>query len=43
MSSAEPNFSQPLVMYRGVDAADEFVRDLQHEANNAVLRIASVI
>ena len=29
--SADPNFSRPLVMYRGENAAEKFVRDLQQE------------
>ena len=32
VSSVDPDFSRPLVLYRGVDAADKFVRDLQREA-----------
>ena len=28
----DPDFSRPLVMYRGEDAAEKFVRDLQQEA-----------
>ena len=32
VSSADPDFSRPLVMYRGEDATDKFVRDLQKEA-----------
>ena len=32
VSSVDPNFSRPLVLYRGEDAAETFVRDLQHEA-----------
>ena len=32
VSSVEPNFSRPLVMYRGENAAENFVRDLQQEA-----------
>ena len=32
VSSVVPDFSRPLVMYRGEDAADKFVRDLQKEA-----------
>ena len=32
VSSSDPDFSRPLVMYRGEDAADKFVRDLQKEA-----------
>ena len=32
VSSVDPDFSPPLVMYRGKDAADKFVRDLQKEA-----------
>ena len=32
VSSVDPDFSRPLVMYRGADAADKFVRDLQQEA-----------
>ena len=32
VSSVDPDFSRPLVMYRGEDAADKFVRDLQKEA-----------
>ena len=30
--SVDPNFSRPLVMYRGENAAGKFVRDLQLEA-----------
>ena len=30
--SVDPNFSRPLVMYRGENAAEKFVRDLQQEA-----------
>ena len=32
VSSVDPNFSRPLVMYRGEDADEKFVRDLQQEA-----------
>ena len=32
VSSVVPDFSRPLVMYRGEDAADKCVRDLQKEA-----------
>ena len=32
VSSVDPNFSRPLVKYRGEDAAEKFVRDLQQEA-----------
>ena len=32
VSSVDPDFSRPLIMYRGEDAADKFVRDLQKEA-----------
>ena len=32
LSSVDPDFSQPLVMYRVQDAADKFVCDLQKEA-----------
>ena len=32
VSSVDPNFPRSLVMYRGEDAADKFVRDLQKEA-----------
>ena len=32
VSSVDPDFSRPLVMYRGEDAAKKFVRDLQREA-----------
>ena len=32
VSSVDPDFSRPLVMYPGEDAADKFVRDLQKEA-----------
>ena len=32
VSSVDPDFSRPLVMYRGEDAAEKFVRDLQLEA-----------
>ena len=32
VSSVNPDFSRPLVMYRGEDAAERFVRDLQLEA-----------
>ena len=32
VSSVDPNFSRPLVMYRGENAAEKFVRDLQQEA-----------
>ena len=32
VSSVDPDLSRPLVMYRGEDAADKFVRDLQKEA-----------
>ena len=32
VSSVDPDFSRPLVMYRGEDAADMFVRKLQLEA-----------
>ena len=32
VSSVDPDFSRPLVMYRGEDAAGKFVRDLQQEA-----------
>ena len=32
VSSVDPDFSRPLVMYRGQDAADMFVRKLQLEA-----------
>ena len=32
VSSVDPNFSGPLVPYRGEDAAEKFVRDLQQEA-----------
>ena len=32
VSNVDPDFSQPLVMYRGEDAADKFARDLQKEA-----------
>ena len=32
VSSADPNVSRPLVVYRVVDAAERFVRDLQQEA-----------
>ena len=32
VSSVDPDFSRPLVMYRGEDAAEKFVRDLQREA-----------
>ena len=31
-SSVDPDFSRPLVMYRGEDAAEKFVRDLKREA-----------
>ena len=31
VSSVDPNFSRPLVMYRGENAAEKFVRDLQQE------------
>ena len=31
VSSVDPDFSGPLVMYRGEDAAEKFVRDLQKE------------
>ena len=33
VSSVDPNFSRPPVMYRGENAAEKFVRDLQQEAN----------
>ena len=33
VSSVDPEVSRSLVMYRGEDAADKFVRDLQKEAN----------
>ena len=29
VSSIDPNFSRPLVMYRGEDAAEKFIHDLQ--------------
>ena len=32
VSSADPDFTRPLAMYRGEDAADKFVRDIQKEA-----------
>ena len=32
VSSVDPDFSRPLVMYRGEDAAKTFVRDLKREA-----------
>ena len=32
VSSVDPDFSRPLVLYRGEDAADKFVHDLQQEA-----------
>ena len=32
VNSVDPNFSRPLVMYRGENAAEKFVRDLQQEA-----------
>ena len=32
VSSVDPDFPRPLVLYRGEDAADKFVRDLQREA-----------
>ena len=32
VSSVDPDFSRPLVMHRGEDAAEKFVCDLQHEA-----------
>ena len=32
VSSVDADFSRPLVMYRGEDAAEKFVRDLQREA-----------
>ena len=32
ISSVDPNFSRPLVTYRGENAAEKFVRDLQQEA-----------
>ena len=32
VSSVDPDYSRPLVMYRGEDAADKFVRNLQKEA-----------
>ena len=32
VSSVDPDFPRPLVMYSGEDAADKFVRDLQKEA-----------
>ena len=32
VSSVDPDFSRPLVMYRGENAAEKFVRDLQKEA-----------
>ena len=32
VSSVDPNFSLPLVVYRGENAAEKFVRDLQQEA-----------
>ena len=32
VSSVDPNFSRPLAMYRGENAAEKFVRDLQQEA-----------
>ena len=32
VSSADPDFSRPLVMYRGENAADKFLRDLHKEA-----------
>ena len=32
VSSFDPNLSWPLVMYRGEDAAEKFVRDFQQEA-----------
>ena len=31
VSSVDPNFSRPLVVYRGENAAEKFVRDLQQE------------
>ena len=31
VSSVDPNLSRPLVMYRGENAAEKFVRDLQQE------------
>ena len=33
VSSVDPDFSRPLVMYRGEDTADKFVHDLQKEGN----------
>ena len=32
VSSVDPSFSRPLVLYRGEDAAEKFVCDLQKEA-----------
>ena len=32
LSSVNPKFSRPVVMYRGENAAEKFVRDLQQEA-----------
>ena len=32
VSSVDPNFSRPLVVYIGENAAEKFVRDLQQEA-----------
>ena len=32
VSSVDPDFSRPFVMYRGEGAAEKFVRDLQQEA-----------
>ena len=32
VNSVDPNFSRPLVIYRGEDAIEKFVRDLQQEA-----------
>ena len=32
VSSVDPDFSRPLIMYRGEDAAEKVMRDLQQEA-----------
>ena len=37
VSSVDPDFSRPLVMYRGEDAADKFVRDLQKSCATSIL------
>ena len=34
VSSVDPDFSRPLIMYLGEDATDKFVRDLQQEAKH---------